>query len=243
MHEPDPIRILSRAAMVIALVVAVILANGYFKKRKHLAAIAAELQAIAADSSFFRQFYAEDARKSLVRAVGLIAEANSLGVTPAESLDRAIGRDGGDFTLGVRVARQSDPRQDLIRNALLGNYHNFVKLGYQGDAATIKSLKDGVLPPIPSGPQRGQRPELAMLIPPELSPGIDRVIANLEIRPPGGEAAPRTDTEVALAKQLAHDLAMAGVIEDAALERILTGLSPPAPATHPVPSPGAPANE
>nr|MCU0780433.1 hypothetical protein [Akkermansiaceae bacterium] len=88
----------------------------------------------------------------------------------------------------------------------------------------------GVLPPIPSGPHRGQRPELVMLIPPELSPGIDRVMANLEIRPPRDGVAPRTDTEIALARQLAHDLAMAGVIEDAALERILAGLAEAAPA-------------
>jgi hypothetical protein len=238
MHEPDPLRILSRAAMVIAVVVALILGNGYLKKRKHLAAIAGELRAIAADSSFFRQFYPEDARKALLRAVGLIAEADALGVDPLDSVDRAIGGDAGDFSLGMRVKRPSDPRQDLVRNALLGNHNHLLKLGYSFDAATIKSLKEGVLPPIPSGPHRGQRPELVMLIPPELSPGIDRVMANLEIRPPRDGLTPRTDTEVALAKQLAHDLAMAGVIEDAALERILAGLEAPAAAPDAAPRHG-----
>lgn len=42
--------------------------------------------------------------------------------------------------------------------------------------------------------------------------------------------APPTDTEIALAKELAHDLVMAGVIGDAALDRILPGLTAPAPA-------------
>ena len=58
---------------------------------------------------------------------------------------------------------------------------------------------------------------------------MEKVIANLEIRPPPTDAQKPTDIEVAAAKQLARDLRDARLIEEPVRDRILQGLSKPAP--------------
>ena len=59
-----------------------------------------------------------------------------------------------------------------------------------------------------------------------LSPGLDRVVANLEIRPPRKPGSAMNDVEIAAAKQLAKVLSDAGVIETAAADRIIESLTP-----------------
>ncbi len=76
------------------------------------------------------------------------------------------------------------------------------------------------MPLIPSGPQSGKKPEIANLIPPEISPGMEKVIANLEMRPPQTEAHKITDIELASAR----------IIENDVRDRIFKGLTPPAAA-------------
>lgn len=228
MEAPSPRYILTRAAFLIALLVVALFGFSYFKKKQRQSAIIASLQSITSDSSFFQQFYAEDARKSLVRAIGLIAEANQLGLPPDSAIDRGLGIKTKFFE---NDAERTEPpiREKIIRSSLRRNYENFLKLGYKPDFHTLDSLKKGELPPIPAGPQSGRRPEIGTLINPEISPGMEKVIANLEIRPPQTDAQKPTDIEVAAAKQLARDLRDARLIEEPVRDRILQGLSKPAP--------------
>lgn len=214
--------------MLIGLLVIGLVASSYYKKNRRQAAILDELKAISGDSSFYQQFYAADARKSLVRAVGLIAEANALGTPPETTISRSLGLKRGMFD---EVIREDLPaRQQLIRDCLRGNYASFRKLGYQADSATLTALKAGELPPIPAGPNAGSRPVIAHLIDPAIAPGLDKVIANLEIRPPPADDAKPNDVEIAVAKRLARELVDANVIEEAACDRILKSLSAPPPA-------------
>ncbi|MEO7098555.1 MAG: hypothetical protein ABI162_04280, partial [Luteolibacter sp.] len=87
-----------------------------------------------------------------------------------------------------------------------------------------ESMKAGELPPIPSGPEAGNHPEIGTLIDPSLSPGMERVIANLEIRP-ARTTTKASDVEIAAAKELARDLSDAKIIEESARDRILQKLS------------------
>jgi len=232
-HAPSPAYILSRSAFLIGLLVVGLVASSYYKKHRRQAAIIDELKAITSDSSFYQQFYAADARKSLVRAVGLIAEANALGTPTETTISRSLGLKRGMFE--HEALREELPaRQQLIRDCLRGNYASFRKLGYQADTATLTALKSGELPPIPNGPHAGSRPVIANLIDPEIAPGLDKVIANLAIRPPPADDAKPNEIEIAASKRLARDLADANVIEDTACERILKRLSAP-----PVPDPPA----
>ncbi len=226
MEAPSPAYILTRAAYLIGLVVVVVYVSSYVKKHRRQTAIIAELESITSDSSFYQQFSADDARKSLVRAIGLIAEANLRGIPPDTAISRGMGLKTEYFANESR--RQQPPiRERIIRNCLRGNYQNFLKLGYKADSSTLAALNNGELPAIPAGPQSGRKPVIANLIDPAISPGLEKVIPNLIIRPPLADEAKPTDIEIAAAKRLARDLAEGGFIDDSVSDRILKALSEP----------------
>ena len=245
MRTPSSSYILSRSIYVIILLVVGLTVSSYYKKNRRQAAIIEELKDLTADNSFYRQFYAAEARKSLVKGVGLIMEANSLGIPPDDALNRCMGTKRGLFDSDT--SRDDPPvRQKIVRDCLRGNYVNLIKLGFKGDTATLAALRSGELPAIPTGPHAGQRPALAYLIDPALSPGMDKVIANIEIRPPAeGEAKP-SDIDLASARHLLRDLMEAGVIEEAAYDRIMDQLygrrpaDPAASGKNPQPKPAPP---
>lgn len=226
--EASPQYILSRAAFFIALLVALLFGTSFVKRKQRENAITAELQSITSDSSFFHQFYPDAAGKALVRAVGLIAEATKLGATPLTAINRGIGIKTKFFE---NDARHEDPppREKIIRGCLLANYDNFLKLGYTADYQTLEAMKTGELPPIPSGPQAGKKPVIAHLIDPALAPGMDKVIANLEIRPPPADNHQPTTLELAAAKQLAADLTEGQYIEESVRDKIHKALTTPEP--------------
>jgi hypothetical protein len=224
MDAPSPRYLITRAIYLIVMLLAAIYGYSFFKKKQRQSAIINELQSITSDSSFFQQFYPEDARKTLIRAIGLIAEAHSLGLEPNETIDRGMGLKPKFFD--NELDHKEPPlREKIIRSCLRRNYENYRKLDFKTDFHSLDYMKKGELPPIPSGPQSGRRPEISNMISPEISPGMEKVIANLEIRPPQNEAQKPTDIEIAAAKQLARDLADARLIEEPVRDRILKGLS------------------
>lgn len=226
MEAPSPRYIISRAVFLIAVLVAVLFSFSFYKKKQRQSAIIAELKSLSSDSSFFQQFFAEDAQKSLVRAIALIAEANQLGVPPETAIDRSVGIEAKSF-FSEEKREDPTPRSELIRSSLRSNYENFLKLGYTPDFHTLESMKGGSLPPIPSGPGAGKRPVIGTIIDPSLSPGIDKVMANLEIRPPQAESRAPSDVEVSSAKRLASELAEARIIEESVRDRILKSFTKP----------------
>ncbi len=225
MDTPSPRYIITRALFLMAALVTILYGISFIKKYQRRSAIVAELKLITADSSFFQQFYAEDAQKTLVKAIALIAEARDLGLPPEATIDKALDVNHKLFDSDDEK-NEPPPRVKIIGSSLRANFQNFLKLGYQSDYQTLSTMKSGELPPIPGGPEGGKRPVIGTLINPSLSPGIERVIANLEIRPPQSEGRPATDIETAAAKQLARDLYDAKLIEEAARDRILEKLSP-----------------
>ncbi|MEO7099566.1 MAG: hypothetical protein ABI162_09415, partial [Luteolibacter sp.] len=140
MEAPSPRYILTRAAFLISLLVAVLYGMSFLKKFQRQAAIVAELKSITSDSSFFQQFYAADAQKTLVRAIALIAEGNQLGLSPDRAIDGGLGIDHKYFT--TEDDRKEPPVRDkIIRASLQANYENFRKLGYTPDLRTLESMK------------------------------------------------------------------------------------------------------
>lgn len=227
--NPQNLRyILTRAVTAILLIVAILYGIGMFKKKQRKDAIITDLKSVCSDSSFFGQFHAEDARKALVKGVGLIAEAKQLGMDPEEAIDGGLGIEEKYFAMDED--RKAPPiRESIIRSSLRSNYENFLKLGYTPDFHTLGGMREGELPPVRTGPSAGSRAEIGTIIDPALSPGLDRVVANLEIRPPKKPGTPMTDVEIATAKRLAKDLSEAGVIEREAAERITESLTPKKP--------------
>jgi hypothetical protein len=224
METPSPSDIIYRAVFWLILLVAIVCGYSFIKKKQRQSAIIVELESITSDSSFFQQFYPEDARKTLIRAIGLIAEANSLGLTPDTTISRGMGI---KTELFASTANREEPpvREKIIRACLRSNYENFVKLGYKADIRTLDTMKNGALPVIPVGPQSGRNPVIANLISATLSPGMEKVIANLELRPPQADQTPPTAIEIAAAKQLACALSEARFIEEPVRDHILESLS------------------
>ena len=226
MEAPSPLYILTRSIYLIATIIAILFVYGFIKKKQRISAIATELQSITCDSSFFKQFSADDTRKTLMRAVALIMEANSLGQPPDIAIDRGLGIKEKLFNTESEK-KEIPAREKIIRDCLRTNYENCLRLGYTGDVRTIKSLKEGEFPTITTGPHSGKKPMIATLISPTISPGMEKVVANIEIRPPQEESHKLTDIETAAAKQLAKDLADAKIIEEPVRNRIIEGLSKP----------------
>ena len=240
MPAPHPLTIISRSLLAIGAAVLMLYGYGFVKKKQKLSALTTELRSLTSDSSYFQQFYPEDARRTLVRAIAILAETDRLGMPTDTAIDRGLGIEPKFYENDA--AREDPPMRDqIIRASLKLNYDNFRKLGYVGDGATLAEMRQGKLPPIPSGPHNGQPPDIATRIPPEFSAGIDRVVANLEIRPPRPADAPPSDIELAAARQLARDLCDARILEESSRDRILQALTPPpaapAPASAPAPSP------
>lgn len=223
--DPSIRYIITRAISVIAVIIALIYGFGIFKKHQRKSAVIADLRIICGESSYFQQFSNEDAQKTLIRAIGLIADADSLGLSPDDAIKSGLGQNREWFVSETDV-EDTPLAQQIIRSSLRANYDNFVKLGFTTDFNTIKAMKSGELPMISSGPLAGRKPIIKTLIPPEASPGIEKVLANLELAPPGSEAAPLTDIQLAAAKQLARDLAAARLIEQPVRDRILEFLTP-----------------
>lgn len=222
--------IVVRAIYLIVALVALLFGFSQYKKIQRHSALVSELRLLTSDSSYFQQFYPADARKTLVRAIGLIAEAKNLGRDPHETIDRALG-------LRKPMFDDRDPKENASRKTLLvldslrDNYAHAAKLGFVDDHKSVTTMKSGELPPILSGPQAGSRAAIVPIIDPALSPGLDKVVANLAIRPPGAADATTDDVQTAAAKQLAGRLAAAGVIEQEVADAII--LSLPSPAEQP----------
>jgi hypothetical protein len=226
MSAPSPRYILTRATFLIVAIIVALFCLSFYKKKQRQAAILTQLKSLCSESSYFQQFYAEDAQKTLIKAIGLLAEIKQIGIPSQTAVDRGLGIEGNLFATDTR-APDPTPRQMLIRNNLNTNYDNFLKLGYTEDFITLQSLKEGNLPSIPTGPQAGRKPVIATLIDPSLSPGLEKVIANLVIRPADSEGPVSSDIQTAAAKQLARGLYDARLIEEPVKDRILKALSPP----------------
>ena len=239
--DASPRYILSRAVFFIALLIAVLFGVKFVKKKQRESAIISELETITRDSSFFHQIDPETAHKSLVQAVGLIAEANELGISPPKAINRGMGIKEKFFESDARHD-ESQPREKVIRGCLLDNYDNFLKLGYKANHQTLDAMSEGKLPPIPSGHYAGKTPVIANVISPTLAPGMENVIANLEIRPPQPENHPPTDLEIAASIRLADDLVECSIIGESVHDKIVKALIPPKPVAPapPAPDPATP---
>lgn len=237
---PPHISDILRYALLLAVAgIATLFGLSVMRKHREHKALVGEVRSVLSESSFYRQFYADDARRTLLRAMFLLRQAAAKGKDPARLLDEALGVRGA--SLLDRTSEAGDqhlgPAQQLAVASLLANYENCRKLGLLDDDEALTDLGRGDLPEIREGPARGRRAEIHTVIDATLSPGIDRVLANLEIGPPKTPGHAPGDVELAAARRLARDLENAGVIDDGALKRILAHFDGLAPKPPPPPTP------
>ncbi|MCP5536093.1 MAG: hypothetical protein H7A51_07625 [Akkermansiaceae bacterium] len=226
------------------------------RKYQQKRAVIVELSSNASESAAYEQFYAENAQSNLYKSMHQMYLGVQLGLTPAEILASVMEVD--DTFFSTEKDEELPIRQVLIRDALLSNYDNCVKLAIFEDANNIEQLADGQPPTIQSGPATGEKATLQQIIPGSVLPGVDKLLPNLVISPPQevsseAKATSFDDFKIARAKKLAQDLANAGLIERDAHKKIVefydrvsttvttpevpTPEAPPSPKTPPVPTP------
>lgn len=192
----------------------------YQKKR----AIIIELTSHTSDSASYEQFYAADARATLLKAMYQLHLAAELGHTPAEMLKEVMEEPEG--LIDTENKAELPASKQLIREALLSNYENCKKLGIFSDPSNLLTLEKGEeLPTIKSGPSAGEEVMITHIIPTSVLAGVDKLLPNLVISPPADETGKPTtkrlnNFEIARAKKFAGSLSRAGLIERDALQKI-----------------------
>jgi hypothetical protein len=230
MQTPRITDILRYALILIIVIVVGLFVMSFLRKRQEHKDLVGEMRSIASDSGYYGQFYANDAQKTLLRAMHLLHVAEQKGRDPSRFLNEVfqVGDDSwldrtGDY------ANSLTRSQALADSTLRANYENCRKLGLLDNTKSLETLAKGELPIITMGPATGKRAAVYPIIDPQLSPGIEKVLANLQISPPRETAQPRGDVEIAAARQLARDLQSAGIIDPAAQQRIDSHLNKLAP--------------
>ncbi len=208
--------------VVITLAVAAVAMTGYKVVRKYRdnGRRVDELRSLTTQSSFYRQFYAEAADHALLQAMAVIHECEMDGLAPQDLLDKCFSASKSPLALD---ANQRPADEQLVRRTLTDNYENCRKLGLFAKRESSQRMRQGELPSITNGPSAGDTPVVARILDPSIAPGLDKVLANLEIRPPGTSRA-KNDVERTAANQLTRDLADAGIIDAPAAARIRAAL-------------------
>jgi hypothetical protein len=226
MHAPSISDILRYAVLLIIIIVVGLFVMSFLRKRRDHNALVDEMRSVVSDSGYYRQFYADDARKTLLRAMYLLHQAEQKGQDPSRFLNEVLGVAGDSWLDRTGDKPDSLSRTEALADSTLrANYENCRKLGLLDDAKSLETLAKGVPPTITIGPAAGKRATVYPIIDPALSPGIDKVLANLQIGPPRDTSQPLGDVEIAAARRLARTLQSAGIIDPAAQQRIETHLN------------------
>lgn len=194
------------------------------RKYQQKRAVIIELSSCASESAAYEQFYTENASSNLYKSMHQMHLGVQLGLTPPEILQSVMDEEEKMFS--TEKKEDLPIRQALIRDALLSNYDNCVKLAIFEESNNIESLSNGEAPTINKGPAAGEVVTIQSIIPSYILPGVDKLLPNLMISPPKQSAQqPKSATfnnfEIARAKKLAKSLTSAGLIEQDAYKKIV----------------------
>lgn len=194
-----------------------------YQKKKQ---VVIELTSNASESAAYEQFYQENAQQNLLKAMFQIRAGVELGMTPVELLDEVMQQEDTEL-FSTEEAAKLPIRKELIRDALLSNYDNCLKLGLFDNNLNLDAMSKGEIPVISKGPAEGEEIIIQQIIPAKVLPGADKLLPNLAISPPAAtdnkkKPALPTDFEIARAKRLAQQMANADLIEKSAYSKVIT---------------------
>jgi hypothetical protein len=193
----------------------------HYKKFARKEVLVSEMRSLVSDSSFYRSLTAKDAQTALLRSVALIDEAKSLGLEPTLYFDQVFKRESGKSLISGEF-EDYPARERLARETLMRAYQHAGQFQLLDKPENRELLAKGEFP------EMEPKPVIACIIDPAVSPGMEKIVPNLELKPPGTPVAEPTDLEIAAAKNLATDLCSANVIEYEAEKRILAHYVKPA---------------
>jgi hypothetical protein len=198
----------------IALFVAFVYGSKHYKKFARKEALVLEMRTAISDASFYRSLTPKDAHATFLKAIAVIDEANSNGMVPAAFFAKVFEHDAEKAPLGQEY-EDYPARERIARETLLRGYQHALQFSLLDKPEKRALLAKGELP------EGTPKPMIANIIDPAVSPGMERIVPNLELRAAKSAGAPPTDLEVAAAKELASELSSANVIEYEAQQRIV----------------------
>lgn len=178
----------------------------YQKRESRKDAIVAEMRTLVSEASFYRALTEKDARTTFLRSIALMDDAKKLGVEPTALFDTVFGTKKEDPGAGVEFDNYPS-REKLARESLMRAYLHAEQLGMLAGPQEVAALRKGDLPETPT------RTAIICVIDPSISPGIEKVVPNFELRPLDNKSAAPNDTDIAAARNLATDLSSSMIID------------------------------
>jgi hypothetical protein len=188
----------------------------HMKLQKKTEKLASEMRTLVSDTTFYRSPTVESAHAAYFKGIALLADAKALGLEPSAYFDEVFPHKKKD-KVGLDDEFEDHPaREKLARETYQRGYQMAEHFGMLDSPEKIAELREGKMPA-----DVKPKPVVACIIDPALSPGMEKIVPNLDLRAPGSKSdAPPTDLEVAAAKNLCSDLYAARVIESDADSRI-----------------------
>lgn len=199
----------------IILFFAFIYGSKHYKKFARKEKLVEEMRTVISDATFYRNLDPRSAHATFLKAIAMVDEANTLGLAPAAYFDLVFKHDDDLDTQLGREYEDLPARERLARETLLRGYQHALQFSLLDEPEKRALLARGELP------EGDPEPMIANIIDPAVSPGMEKIVPNLELRPAKATGTAPTDLEVAAAKELASELSAANVIEYEAEKRIV----------------------
>ncbi|WP_193211284.1 hypothetical protein [Luteolibacter marinus] len=217
--DPRVAATLKWALFCLIAFVAFVIGSKHYKKFARKESLAEEMRTLVADSSFYRSVSGDAARATLLKGIAMVEEARSLGLEPTAYFDLVFKHEESFLSTDTK-GTEHPIREKLVRETLIRGYQHAQQLDLLGDRDAISVLREGELPDVTP------KPVFAYIIDPALSPGLEKVVPNLDLRPPGEPAKEPTDLEITAARVLAGDLQSAMIIDYEGERKITDQLRP-----------------
>jgi hypothetical protein len=220
--DPRVATILKLAVFGVIAIILFSLGSKHYRKFNRKAALVEEMRTLVSEASFYRSLTEADARAVMLRGIAKIDEAKSLDMEPGDYFDRVFKREKDKDAAGDEF-EDYPAREKLARETFLRAHQHAVALKLLEEPEFRGELAEGKLPDV------SPKPSIAYLIDPAISPGLEKVVPNLELQPAGATEEAPTDLEIAAARNLAADLYSAQIIDRETEKRINEHFRPTPP--------------
>ena len=219
--DPRVAAILKWALFGVFALMTFVFFSRYTKREKRKDEIVSDMRALVSEGSFYRAITEKDARTTFLRGIALIYDAEKLEMDQGELFGRIFERKDKNKTIAGDEFIDFPSREKLARETYIRAYEHAKQLGLLETGEEVAALRQGEIPATPV------RTAIICVIDPAISPGLEKVVPNFELRPFDNKNATPNDTEIAAARNLASDLASSKIIDRETEAKINLHYRPP----------------
>lgn len=205
--DPRVSAILKWALYGLLAFVTFIYVSRYHKRETRKDEIVADMHALVSEASFYRAMTEKDARTTFLRGIALLYDAKQLGMESSDVFNRVFDTKDKDKSSVSDEFNDYPSREKLARETLTRAYQHAGQLGLLAGPQEVAALRQGELP------STATRSAIICVIDPAVAPGLEKVVANFELRPYDNKNATPNETDIAAARNLANDLVSSQIID------------------------------